>query len=131
MSLSRDMIPSSANIPRKTMSGSANFGNGGETEHPLTLQDLALNYLCENIDEICVTKPVIITPKRRRVNSGSNHSYISEIDLNDKLHLVSNPSTYSTEANVDNLMNSSEKGIHIHKKVYINEQFGPFSTIAV
>ena len=94
------------------MPGSVNFGNGGETEHPLTLQDIVLNYLCENIDEICVTKPVIITPKRRRVNSGSNHSYISEIDLNDKLHLVSNPTTYSTnnEANVDNLMNSTETG---------------------
>ena len=91
---------------------STNFSNEGETENPTTLQDVVLNYLCKNINEICVTKPVIITPKRRRVHSGSNHSFESEIDLHDKMYLVANHNTYSftNDVQAENLPDSIDRG---------------------
>ena len=91
---------------------STNFSNEGETENPTTLQDVVLNYLCKNINEICVTKPVIITPKRRRVHSGSNHSFVSEIDLHDKMYLVGNHNTYSftNDVQAENLTDSIDRG---------------------
>ena len=61
------------------------FGDSGETAYPLSLQDICLNYLCSNLNEICVTKTIVVTPKRRRVNSGTNISYIDETDLGNNL----------------------------------------------
>ena len=100
------------NIFKDALLESTNFSNEGETENPTTLQDVVLNYLCKNINEICVTKPVIITPKRRRVHSGSNHSFVSEIDLHDKMYLVGNHNTYSftNDVQADNLPNSIDRG---------------------
>ena len=91
---------------------SNHFSNEGETEIPTKLQDLILNYVCKNINEICVTKPVIITPKRRRVHSGSNHTFVSEIDVDDKLYVVANHNTYSfsNEIHAENSPNTIERG---------------------
>ena len=59
---------------------SSYFGDCGETEHPCSLQDTCLAYLCNNLNEICVTKTVVVTPKRRKVNSGSSQSFVDEVE---------------------------------------------------
>ena len=63
------------------------FGESGETAYPFSLHDICLNYLCNNLNEICVTKTIVVTPKRRRVNSGTNQSYIDETDSSNELKL--------------------------------------------
>ena len=98
------------------MASSANFSNGGETEYPATLQELVLNYLCKNLDEICVTKPVITTPKRRRVHSGPNHCFASEMDLDDELQLLErvsgqNTNSYTDEVRAENLQERGKLSI--------------------
>ena len=67
--------------------GISHFGDNGETANPFALHDICLNYLCDNLNEICVTKTIIVTPKRRRVNSGANPSYIDEVDSGNHLKL--------------------------------------------
>ena len=53
-------------------SDSKQFSENGETEHPFSLQDICLNYICNNLADICVTKTIVVSPKRRRVLSGSS-----------------------------------------------------------
>ena len=70
------------NLPNKVenlFSDSKHFGGNGETEHPFSLQDICLNYICNNLTDICVTKTIVVSPKRRRVLSGSG-SYDIQVD---------------------------------------------------
>ena len=88
----------------------------GVEEYPATLQELVLNYLCKNLDEICVTKPVITTPKRRRVHSGPNHCFASEMDLDDELQLLErvsgqNTNSYTDEVRAENLQERGKLSI--------------------
>ena len=71
------------------------FGESGETEHPFSLQDICLNYLCNNLNEICVTKTIVVTPKRRRVSSGSSQSYITDFDCGSEIQSSSYQTTGS------------------------------------
>ena len=66
---------------------SSYFGDSGETAYPFSLHDICLDYLCNNLNEICVTKTIVVTPKRRRVNSGTNQSYIDETDSGNELKI--------------------------------------------
>ena len=70
----------SGNKLEKLTLNSAHFGESGETENPCSLQDTCLKYLCNNLNEICVTKTIVVTPKRRRVNSGSSPIYVDVVD---------------------------------------------------
>ena len=56
----------------KWRTDSKQFGENGETEHPISLQDICLDYICNNLADICVTKTIVVSPKRRRVLSGSS-----------------------------------------------------------
>ena len=56
----------------KWCTDSKQFGENGETEHPISLQDICLDYICNNLADICVTKTIVVSPKRRRVLSGSS-----------------------------------------------------------
>ena len=108
----REMSLKGAYSNKNKMPSSANFSNGGETEYPATLQELVLNYLCKNLDEICVTKPVITTPKRRRVHSGPNHCFASEMDLDEELQLLErvsgrNTNSYTDEVRAENLQENN------------------------
>ena len=57
---------------------SKHFGENGETENPLSLQDICLNYICINLADICVIKTIVASPKRRRVLSGSSSYNIQD-----------------------------------------------------
>ena len=84
----------SANQVEKLYQDSGNFGESGETEHPLTLQEICFNYICNNLNEICVIKNVVVTPKRRRISSGILPSYVDVVDFGSS-HSSLNSAAYS------------------------------------
>ena len=91
----------SANKVEKLHKNSTHFGESGEIEHPLSLQNICLNYLCINLNEICVKKTVVVSPKRRRVHSGSNQLYVDLVDSSDNSSPPSSTASY---------LNSRSKG---------------------
>ena len=84
------------------------LGDWEESNHPSSLQDICLNCLCDNLNEICVIKNIVVSPKRRRVSSGQSHEATSKHNTSSNVQSTKCNEILISDEGHDNSAHSSD-----------------------